>query len=93
MQSPTYIWIKRNEEADEATKPAIDIWGITTTRLPYTDYYTTMMKDRNSEWQKKWKNNTNKLHYIKSRIEEWESAQKGYRQLRLNWVCLYCTLD
>ena len=25
--------------------------GLTTTRLPYTDFYTTIRKAKNSEWQ------------------------------------------
>ena len=33
---PAQIGIKRNEEADKASKQAIDMPGITTTRLPYT---------------------------------------------------------
>ena len=34
------------------------------------------MSGRNSEWQRKWENCTCKLHYIKPRIEEWDSAKK-----------------
>ena len=58
------------EEANKAANQAIDIPGITRTRLPYTDYYLTIRKARNSEWQREWINITSKLHYIKPRIEE-----------------------
>ena len=47
-----HIGIKGNEEADKAAKQAIDMPGMTTTRLPYTDYYLTIRRARNSEWQK-----------------------------------------
>ena len=40
--------IKGNEEVDKAAKQAIDIPGMTTTRLPYTDFYLTIRKARNS---------------------------------------------
>ena len=33
-----HIEIKGNEEADKAAKQAINIPGMTTTRLPHTDY-------------------------------------------------------
>ena len=49
---------------------------MTTTRLPYTDYYLTIMRDRNSKWE----NNTSKLYYIKPHIKEWESAPYSCRQ-------------
>ena len=35
---PAHIEIKGNEEADKRAKHAIDMSGMTTTRLPYTDY-------------------------------------------------------
>ena len=45
--------IKGNEKADEASKQAIDMPGMTTTRLSHTDhYFLTIMKVRNSEWKK-----------------------------------------
>ena len=36
---PVPMGIKGNEKADKAAKQAIDIPDMTTTRLPYTDYY------------------------------------------------------
>ena len=66
---------KGNEETDKAAKQAIDIPGMTTTRLPYTDYNLTIRRAKNSEWQREWENSTNKLHYIKPHIEEWERAR------------------
>ena len=77
---PAHIGVKGNEKADKAAKQAIDIPGMTTTSLPYTDYYQTIRRARNSEWQREWENNTSKLHYIKPRIEEWESAHNSNRQ-------------
>ena len=35
---PAHIGVKGNEVPNKATKQAIDIPMITTTRLPYTDY-------------------------------------------------------
>ena len=49
------------------TKQALDILGMTTTRLTYTEYYLTIRRARNSEWQREWKNSTSKLHYITSK--------------------------
>ena len=43
------IRIKGNEEADKAAKQAIAMPGLITTRLPHTDYYLTIRRDRNSE--------------------------------------------
>ena len=54
--------------------------GMTTTRLSHTDYYLTIRRTRNSEWQSEWENNTSKLPYIKPRIEKWESAHNSRRQ-------------
>ena len=54
--------------------------GMTTTRLPYTDYYLTIRKAKNSEWKMEWKNSNNKLQYIEPLIEEWESAHNSCRQ-------------
>ena len=45
-----YYILKRNEEADKAAKQAIDMPGITTTRLPFTDYYLIIRRTRTSEW-------------------------------------------
>ena len=50
LKVPAPIGIKGNEEADKAEKQAIDILGMTTTRLPYTNYYLTIRRARNSEW-------------------------------------------
>ena len=41
--------MKGNEEAD---KTAIDIPGVTTTKLPYTVYYLTIKRARNSKRQR-----------------------------------------
>ena len=42
--------IKGNEEADKAEKQTIDMPGMTTKRLSYTDYYYfTIRRDRNSQ--------------------------------------------
>ena len=38
--------MKGNEEADKEAKQALDM---TTTRLPYTDYYMTIKRTRNSK--------------------------------------------
>ena len=61
-------------------KQAIDLPGMTTTRLLYTDYYLTIRRARNSKWQREWENSTSKLHYIKPHIKEWESAYNSCRQ-------------
>ena len=67
---PAHIKIKGNEEEDNAANQAIDMPGMTLTRLPYTDYYLTIRKARNSEWQRELENRTSKLDYIKPQIEE-----------------------
>ena len=46
---PVRIGIKENKEE---AKQALDMPGMTTTRLPHTDYYLTIRKARNSEWQR-----------------------------------------
>ena len=46
---PAHIGITRNKEADRAAKQAINMPGITTTKLPHTDYYLTIRRARNSE--------------------------------------------
>ena len=40
--------------------------GMTTTRLPFTDYYLTFRRARNFEWQRERESNTNKLHASKN---------------------------
>ena len=40
------IGIKRNEEADKVAKQALNMPGMTTTRLPHTDYYLTIRRVR-----------------------------------------------
>ena len=45
--------IKRNEEADKIAKEAIDMPGMTTKRLYYTDYYLNIRNSRNYERQRK----------------------------------------
>ena len=49
---PAHTGIKGNEEADKAAKQAIDLQGMTTTRLPYTDYYLTIRRAINSKQQR-----------------------------------------
>ena len=39
-----HIENKGNEEADKAVKQAINMPGMTTTRLPHTDYYPTIRR-------------------------------------------------
>ena len=51
--------------ADKAGKEAIDMTGVTITRLPYTDYYLTISKTRNSKWQRE-------LEYSSSSCRQYE---------------------
>ena len=46
-----HIEIKENEEADKAGKQEIEMPRMTK-KLPYTNYYLTIRRDRNYEWQK-----------------------------------------
>ena len=73
---PAHIGVKGNEEA----KQAIDIPGMTTTRLLYSDYYLTIRRAKNPKWQRELENGTSKLHYIKPCIKEWESTYISCRQ-------------
>ena len=56
---------KVNEDKDKVAKQAIDMQGMTTTKLSYTDYYLIIIRARNSKRQWGWKNSIKKLHYIK----------------------------
>ena len=67
---PAHIGVKGNEETGKAAKLAIYMSGMTTTRLLYTEYYLTIRRARNSEWEREWEKSTSKLYYIKPRIEE-----------------------
>ena len=69
-------------------KQAIDIPGMTTTRLLHTNYYLTIRRARDYEWQREWENNTSRLHYIKPRIIEWESANNNckYYEVKLKKI-------
>ena len=49
---PAHIGIKENKEGDKTAKQAIDLPGMTTSKLPYTDYYLTIRRAKNCEWQK-----------------------------------------
>ena len=60
--------------------------GMTTRRIPYTNCYFTIRWSRNSKWQRKLENSTNKIKYIKPRIEEWKIAQTIVGTMRLNQV-------
>ena len=44
---PAYIAIKGKEKADKTAKQTIVVLGMT--RRPFTDYYLTISRDRNSE--------------------------------------------
>ena len=57
--------------------------GISTKSLPYTDYYLTTRRDKNSEWKNELENNTNKLHYIKPHNEGWENVHNSCRQFEI----------
>ena len=50
---PAHIVIKGNEEPDKAAKQAIDMPGLTKTKLPQTDYYLTIRRARNSKVAKR----------------------------------------
>ena len=75
--------IERNVEADNAEKQEIHMPGMTTTKLPPTDYFLTIRKAKNSEWQREWENIIIKLHYIKPCIKEWKGAHNSCRQYKV----------
>ena len=49
---PANIGIKGNKEADKAAEQAIDMPGMITTRLPYTDNCLSMKRAMNSKWRR-----------------------------------------
>ena len=49
---PADIGIKGIEEADKAAKQTIDMPDMTMIGLPHTDYFLTIRKARNYEWQR-----------------------------------------
>ena len=69
--------------------------AMTTARLPYTEYYLPIMRGRNSKWQRKRENGTNKLHYIKPFIEEWKNTHNSWKQyeVKLSRICIGCTRE
>ena len=77
---PAHMGNKEYKKTDKLAKEAIDLPGMTTRRLPYTDYYPTIRRVRNSKWQREWENNYFKLHYIKPCIKEWESTHNICKQ-------------
>ena len=52
-KTSVHIGIKGNEEVDKTAKQAIDMPEMNMTRLPHTDYYLTIRRARNSEWERK----------------------------------------
>ena len=49
---------------------------ITTTRLPFTDYYLTIKGVRNSKWQREWENSTGDIKTLLERDCEVEKVMK-----------------
>ena len=45
---PAHTGIKGNEEADKAAKEATDMPGMTTTRLPFTDYLFSVHQQKHT---------------------------------------------
>ena len=76
--------IKENEEANKGAKQVIDRTGMTTTKLPYTDYYLTIRRARNSEWQREWENSTSKLHYTNHAQKSGKVPTTAIGNMRLN---------
>ena len=79
----------RNEEADKAAKEVIDMLGVTTRKLPYTDYYSIIRKVRNSNGKGNWNiviaNYTTSNKALKS-----ESAHHSCKQynVKLSRLCI-----
>ena len=90
MYSPAHMGIKRNKEADKAEKQALNMSGISTTRLPYTDYCLFISRTRNSEWQRGWETSISKLYYFKPCMKEWERTNNSCRQyyVKLSRTCI-----
>ena len=63
-KDPAHMGIGGNKEADRVAKQAVDMPGMTMTRLLHTEYYLIIMRARNSEWQKEWENSTIKLYIL-----------------------------
>ena len=59
-------------------KEALDMPGMATTELPYTDYQV-IRRARIFEWQRKWETSTKKLSYIKWNPESDPQQQQGIR--------------
>ena len=56
---PAHIGTKGNYET---AKQSIDVPRMTAIRLSYTDYYLTIKRAINSEWQREWENSTSTMH-------------------------------
>ena len=78
-----HMRIKGNKEA---AKEALDMPGVITTRLSYTDYYLAIRRSRNSKWKREWENSSSKLHYIKLSIEKRKSAHNSL--VKLSRICI-----
>ena len=70
--------------ADKAAKQEIDMPGMTKTRLPHTEYYLTIRRARNSEWQRGWDNNTSKLHTLNHALKNKKVPTTAVGNTRLN---------
>ena len=83
---PAHIRIKENEESNKAAKQAIDMPGVTTTKLPHTDYYLTMWRARNSEWQGEWEKNTTRYTTLNHPSKNGKVPTTAVSNTRSNWV-------